>query len=346
MAITTLDSVSTGMKPTQEFCKQGTGTQVVGRYYSLAYAPGNPGAMSAPAGGIQGLGLKNNKAGSLNFVNPGSGETALSRFAAECINGGTLLLCDRLWENSGNSATSTGAQSSALAISAISVANPTQITCAAHGQAAGTFTVVITGSNSTPSINGTWIATYVDGTHFSLPVNVTNSGSAGNAYIGIPDGRDMKGNAVGSSGAPAEFGDGVNIAYEVSSTMGANTSTITANYTNSAGTSGKTTVSITMAATQITGAFIPLPLAAGDDGVRCVESHTKGTTQTSGTYHMIMYRTIARIGVPVAGAAYAIDYLTSGGARLYNDSTLFLVWMPATTTAPTLLSGSFGYTQG
>ena len=110
MAITTLDGLIAGMQSPQEFLKIGTGTQVVGRLYTPMYTGGQPGAMSAPAGGLQGLGLTT-KAGCISFANPGAGNTYLARFAGECINQGTLYLADRLWENSGNSATSTGTQS-------------------------------------------------------------------------------------------------------------------------------------------------------------------------------------------------------------------------------------------
>jgi hypothetical protein len=343
MAITTLDGLIAGMQPPIEFMKIGAGTQVAGRLYTPMYAGGYPGAMSAPAGGLQGLGLTT-KAGQIPFANPGSGNTYLARFAGECINQGTLYLADRLWENSGNSATSTGTQTLSVTASNITVANPTHVTTAAHGQAAGTFTVTITGSNSTPVIDGTYTATYVSGTEFTLPINVTNSGNAGVVRIGIPP-RDGNGTAVGTSGAPTKFGDDVMLAYEVSSTMGANTSTITANYINQDG-AAKTTVSITMSATMITGAFIPLPLAAGDTGVRAVTDHIKGTTQTSGTYHLVMYRVLGRVGLPIIGTANAADAVTGGMPRLYDNSVPFLIWMPSTTTAPTQLSGQVIYSQG
>src|ERR1035437_9415896 len=227
MAITTLDQVIAGMQPPQEFYKIGAGTQVIGRLYTPNYAAGSPGAMAAPAGGLQGLALTA-KAGQISFANPVSANSYLARLAGECINAGTLYLADRLWENSGNSNTSTGTQTHSLAASAISIANPTQVTVAAHGQAAGTFTVVITGSNSTPLIDGTWVATYVDATNFTIPVNVTGSGSAGVVRIGIPP-RDGSGTAIGTSGSPTKFGDDVLLAYEVSGTMGAGTPTLTAN---------------------------------------------------------------------------------------------------------------------
>ena len=343
MAITTLDGVLAGSRPPVEFYKVGAGTQIVGQRYNPHYAAGYPGAMAAPAGGIQGLGLTS-KAGLIDW--PGnSGNTYLARLSAECINVGTLILCDRLWENSGNSATSTSPQSHVLTISAISTANPTQVTTGAHGQAAGTFVVHITGSNSTPVIDGTYTATYVDATHFTIPVNVTGGTSnAGTVYI-CPPPRDRAGTAV-PNGASATYGIGVSLAYECSSTMGANATTFTATYVNSAGTAGQVTPSLTLVTTMITGGFIPIPLAAGDVGVRAINAHTKGTTQTSGTYHLVLYRVLARVGLPLNSVGYAVDAITAGLPRAYDNTCPFLVWAPGTTTAPTALSGQVVWTQG
>jgi DNA-binding XRE family transcriptional regulator len=70
-----------------------------------------------------------------------------------------------------------------VAITSSSVANPSQLTTAAN-----TFrtndTVTIAGhSGSTPTINGDRVATVVDGTHFTIPVNVTGGGTGGTAVL-------------------------------------------------------------------------------------------------------------------------------------------------------------------
>lgn len=343
MAITTLDGVLAGMQVPTDFTKIGAGTQVVGRPYTPMYAAGNPGAMAAPAGGIQGLGLTS-KPTALGWANPVSGNTYLARFAVECINVGTLLLCDRLWENSGNSATSTTAQNSYLTASAISQANPTQITTGAHGQAAGTFVVHITGSNSTPSVDGTYTATYVNSTEFTIPVDVSVAGNTGTVYI-CPPPRDKFATAV-PNGDSSVYGTDVHLAYEVSGVMGAGTPTFIVTYVNSAGVAARTSVTVTFATTHILGTFIPIPLQAGDVGVRAVASHIKNVTQTSGTYHLVMYRVLARTSVGVAGVGSAVDAITGGFVRAYDNTCPFLVWIPGTTTAPTYLSGQVIWTQG
>lgn len=61
----------------------------------------------------------------------------------------------------------------------ITAANPTHITTqAAHGLSTGD-TVTIAGSDSTPSINGTWTVTVIDTTHFTIPLAVTGAGANG-----------------------------------------------------------------------------------------------------------------------------------------------------------------------
>jgi hypothetical protein len=70
-----------------------------------------------------------------------------------------------------------GAYHAGATITAISIANPTLVTCGAYIPT-GTI-VTITGSNSTPTINGTHVATNSSAVAFTIPVNVTGAGSAG-----------------------------------------------------------------------------------------------------------------------------------------------------------------------
>jgi hypothetical protein len=66
-----------------------------------------------------------------------------------------------------------------LNISNISVANPTIVTSSTpHGLTSGE-TIAIYGSNSTPSVDGSYVVTVIDPTHFSIPVNVTVGGTLG-----------------------------------------------------------------------------------------------------------------------------------------------------------------------
>jgi len=63
------------------------------------------------------------------------------------------------------------------------VASPTVITSAGHGLSSGQR-ITITGSNSTPSIDGSHIVTVTTANTFTIPVNVTGAGTAGTWYRG------------------------------------------------------------------------------------------------------------------------------------------------------------------
>jgi hypothetical protein len=63
-------------------------------------------------------------------------------------------------------------------ITANTLANPTVVTSTAHGLASGD-TILIAGSNSTPTINGNRVVTFISANTFSIPVNVTVAGTAG-----------------------------------------------------------------------------------------------------------------------------------------------------------------------
>jgi hypothetical protein len=333
MAITTLDGLVAGMQPPDEFYRAGTGTQVVGRLYNPHYAPGYPGAWAAPAPGTQGAALTSYP-GQLDWTNPVSGNTYLAKFAGESTQVGTLWLCDRLWHNSGNSATSASAQPSGTAIVTASVASPTNINATGHGFTNGQV-VYVNCPTSTPVINGFYTITWVDVNNFTIPVNVTVQGTSGSVYLAIPP-RDENG---------TQNGKGVFAAYEVSGTMGAGTPTLTMTYVNSDGTAGQASPAITLATTMIVGNFIPIPLAAGDKGVRGILNHTKNVTQTSGTYHMVLYRVLARVPVSVANVTGAVDAITGGMVRAYDNTVPFIVFVPGTTTAPNL-SGQVIWSQG
>jgi len=64
------------------------------------------------------------------------------------------------------------------AITNISVANPTVVTSATHGLVTGNQ-IIVTSSNSTPSINGLQTVTVVNANTFTVPVNVSILGNAG-----------------------------------------------------------------------------------------------------------------------------------------------------------------------
>lgn len=113
MAITGENALSlaiSGALPPILFAKLTSPILSAGKPLSLWYITGIPGEGVAPASGISGAALTS-AVGQIPFGNPSSGKFAyLARFWGQSTLQGVLLLCDRLWENSGLSITSTTPQ--------------------------------------------------------------------------------------------------------------------------------------------------------------------------------------------------------------------------------------------
>jgi hypothetical protein len=141
-------------------------------------------------------------------------------------------------------------------------------------------------------------------------------------------------------------GEGVLIGVEVSGATGAGTPTLTIRYTNQAGTADKTATNVVATvASSVAGTFYPIGLAAGDTGVRSIQTFTLSATWTSGTIHLVAYRILARLELTAAQTPNAIDALTSGFARLYDNSVPFVIFVPSTTTTSNI-TGHVIWTQG
>lgn len=267
MAIVSLDGALAGMKPPEYFAKAVTGTLVAGRPMNLNYLAGVPGAMAAPSTTLAGVALTS-YAGQIPIPAAFS-NTHLARFSGvSSAQGGILMLCDRLWHNSGLVVTTTTAQ----------------------------------------TVNSaTWPA------------------------------RDKNGSTNGN---------GVYIGLEISAATGAGAATPSISYTDESGNAGSTgNMQVTYAASSITGTFYPFTLAAGDTGVRSIQTCTLGVSMTSGSISLVAYRPLAMIELPAAGISNAVDALTSGMPQLYDTSVPFLLYIPQTTTT-SLITGSVVYTQG
>lgn len=267
MAITSVDLALAGMKPPEYFTKVVSGTLVAGRPFTPFMTAGVPGAAVTPTPGLSGAALTT-YAGQIPFP-IASGNTHLARFSGVAsAQGGLLLLCDRLWHNSG-------------------------------------ITITLTTAQTVNSV--AWPA------------------------------RDANGTTDGV---------GVLVGLQVSVATGAGVPTLTIGYTNSAGVAGRTaTNAVATVASSAVGSFYPIGLAAGDVGIRSIQTYTQSATWTSGTVNLVAYRVLATLELSAAGIPNAVDALTSGMPRLYDNSVPFLIFIPQTTTT-TQLSGSVVYTQG
>lgn len=134
-------------------------------------------------------------------------------------------------------------------------------------------------------------------------------------------------------------GDGVLIALEVSTNVGAGTPTLTLGYTNQAGTAGRTATNVLATTASATvGACYVFGLQAGDTGVRSIQTYTQSATWTGGTVNLVAYRVIAAMPLIAAMTPETLTYIDAGGAEIKSGSVLYNMIIPSTTTAGLLMS--------
>ncbi len=145
-------------------------------------------------------------------------------------------------------------------------------------------------------------------------------------------------------------GEGVLVGIEVS-TATTNASAITnttLTYTNSGGTGSRTGAIASFPATAVAGTFVPFQLAAGDSGVRSIQTLTLGTSYApsgSPEIHLVAYRVLADLGLGLANQAVDRDAFRIGLPQLHDNTVPFLLWQPSVTTATTV-RGMLSYAHG
>jgi hypothetical protein len=145
----------------------------------------------------------------------------------------------------------------------------------------------------------------------------------------------------------ATLGAGVLAALEVS-TATTNASAVTnttMSYTDEAGNAGNVGTIPSFPATAVAGSFIPFSLAAGDHGVRSVQSVTLGTSYVAGAIHLVLYRVLAVVPVSSANVPTAFDALQVGFPRCYDQTVPQLIWLPSATAGVTA-QGTVTWAQG
>jgi hypothetical protein len=137
-------------------------------------------------------------------------------------------------------------------------------------------------------------------------------------------------------------GVGVMAALEIYTQIGATGTTVTASYTNSAPTGGRTTLATTFGGTGFREAsrMILLPLQQGDDGVRSVESVTVlATTGTAGAFGVTLFKPLAVLPVPLMGQQWSFNSLFNMGGnapQIVDNSCLFFMIICNTTATGVL----------
>ena len=135
-------------------------------------------------------------------------------------------------------------------------------------------------------------------------------------------------------------GDGwqIGILVTTATTNAGAITNMTCSYTDSDGNAGNTATIASFPATAVIGTFVPFLLAAGDRGVRSVESLTLGTSLVTGAVSLVIYRTISSVVNPVANVGGIMNRVSTDptGVRIYNGSALNWIYRAAATTATTM----------
>jgi len=142
-------------------------------------------------------------------------------------------------------------------------------------------------------------------------------------------------------------GAGVMVAIEVftATTNAGAVANTTMSYTNQSGTAGRKATMAAFPATAQPGTFVPFQLAAGDTGVRSIQSVTLGTSYGAGAIHLVAYRPLINLGLTLANMPFGLGAVGSGIVRLFDNSVLWTVQIPTATGASTH-QGTIGFAQG
>lgn len=111
-------------------------------------------------------------------------------------------------------------------------------------------------------------------------------------------------------------GEGVMAGLLITTALGSTATTFTVRYTNQAGTSGQISTATAIGGTGFreAGVILPVPLAAGDTGVRSVEGVTlAGSTTTAGNFGVVLFKPLAMIALNNFEGAHVVDAVSSGG---------------------------------
>lgn len=148
----------------------------------------------------------------------------------------------------------------------------------------------------------------------------------------------------GSPASPAltRYTDGVgNIAFaEIYTQIGATATTLTIDYTDQDGNTGHTSTAVSIGGTGLREGqrMIPIALAAGDTGVRAINTTTlAASTTTAGNWGITIAHPLAYMIVPSANVPAVIDLLTTGQGfpEVQTDACVCAAFLCATTTTLT-----------
>jgi hypothetical protein len=135
-------------------------------------------------------------------------------------------------------------------------------------------------------------------------------------------------------------GEGVWIALEIYTAVGATATTVSCSYTNQDGTAGRTSELTVFGGTGFNGVgrFIILPFQSGDTGARSVQSVTlTASTATAGNFGVTLFKPLLFLPTPSLGSQQllfdSVQTLATQMPVVENDACLFYVLSGGTTAS-------------
>jgi hypothetical protein len=156
--------------------------------------------------------------------------------------------------------------------------------------------------------------------------------------------------AIVSGAMPARDADGssngrslqIGLYFTAAATNAGAFSNATVDYTNEAGTAGRTAtlstgVGYILPATPVIGTMVWFQLQAGDRGVRSIQGITLGTSLVTGSVSLMVARIVCSSAANTGAVAFYQEF-ADPGIRIYDGSCLFPGYKAGGTTATTLQS--------
>lgn len=157
------------------------------------------------------------------------------------------------------------------------------------------------------------------------------------------------GQTVNSGTLPARDANGttngegcvIGLLFTAAATNAAVINNATVTYTNSAGTGSRTAtlanlVGAQIPATPAIGTIVWFQLAAGDTGVRSIQTLTLGTSLATGSVSLLIARPLATYSSPIANIGAGPARPMDPGIRIYNGTCAHIAYQASATTATTI----------
>ncbi len=141
-------------------------------------------------------------------------------------------------------------------------------------------------------------------------------------------------------------GRGVMAFLEVTTALGATAQNVTLTYTDQGGTAGNSSATIAIVASSVASRIchVPLyiPLAAGDYGIRSVQTVTFSAANSAGVSALVLAKELARIPIDAAFSIKTKDILRSGVGlpQIADNACLMFIWVPAGAVASPVFQGN------